>query len=282
MVVVDGYPWFKISFRGGRTGYKWGGILCSTGTERPDLYKTCAPASEAVSGVKLLEQSVKRAAVNGTGVAASLRASSTNRRKRSAAGEEEDEVPHRAVPDRNVAWRQRLGGGAERHHFCGGSAGRRPRSPALPMPSGSSATMSARNAGASRPSIVAEPEKLRRLGRGDSAARRQRHAEQRARSCAPRSPCRAPTPASVPSPRVQRPSRTVDLLAVELEAAPRAADRRHGVGHQHRPARAAQRQAQHRRRDMLAVDDHAVPGARRLPAPPRSGRDRGCRAAAWR
>jgi hypothetical protein len=51
-VVVDGYPWFKISFRGGRIGYKWGGILCSTGAERPDLYKTCSPASEAVSGVK--------------------------------------------------------------------------------------------------------------------------------------------------------------------------------------------------------------------------------------
>jgi hypothetical protein len=51
-VVVDGFPWFKISFRGGRTGYKWGGILCSTGAERPDLYKTCPPASEAVSGVK--------------------------------------------------------------------------------------------------------------------------------------------------------------------------------------------------------------------------------------
>jgi hypothetical protein len=51
-VVVDGYPWFKISYRGGRTGYKWGGILCSTGAERPDLYKTCPPASEAVSGVK--------------------------------------------------------------------------------------------------------------------------------------------------------------------------------------------------------------------------------------
>lgn len=51
-VVVDGFPWFKISYRGGRIGYKWGGILCSTGSERPDLYKTCSPASEAVSGVK--------------------------------------------------------------------------------------------------------------------------------------------------------------------------------------------------------------------------------------
>lgn len=51
-VVVDGYPWFKISYRDGRTGYKWGGILCSVGAERPDLYKTCPAASEADSGVK--------------------------------------------------------------------------------------------------------------------------------------------------------------------------------------------------------------------------------------
>ena len=25
---TDGYSWFKISF-GGRTGYQWGGIMCS-------------------------------------------------------------------------------------------------------------------------------------------------------------------------------------------------------------------------------------------------------------
>jgi len=40
-VFEDGFPWFKIAYRDGRIGYKWGGILCSTGPERPDLYKTC-------------------------------------------------------------------------------------------------------------------------------------------------------------------------------------------------------------------------------------------------
>lgn len=40
-VMDNGYPWFKISYRGGQVGYKWGGILCAIGTERPDLFKTC-------------------------------------------------------------------------------------------------------------------------------------------------------------------------------------------------------------------------------------------------
>ena len=28
-VVENGFPWFKITTRGGKTGYQWGGILCS-------------------------------------------------------------------------------------------------------------------------------------------------------------------------------------------------------------------------------------------------------------
>jgi hypothetical protein len=40
-VVEDGFPWFKIGYRGGKTGYKWGGILCATGPERSDIFKTC-------------------------------------------------------------------------------------------------------------------------------------------------------------------------------------------------------------------------------------------------
>jgi hypothetical protein len=41
-VVEDGFPWFKIAYGSeGKIGYKWGGILCSTGAERSDLYKTC-------------------------------------------------------------------------------------------------------------------------------------------------------------------------------------------------------------------------------------------------
>ncbi len=46
--IENGYPWFKIVYRDSGTGYKWGGILCSTGAERPDLFKVCttAPPSE--------------------------------------------------------------------------------------------------------------------------------------------------------------------------------------------------------------------------------------------
>jgi len=40
----NGYPWFKVWFGPQQTkGYIWGGILCSKGAERPDLYKTCSP-----------------------------------------------------------------------------------------------------------------------------------------------------------------------------------------------------------------------------------------------
>jgi hypothetical protein len=50
-VIEDGFPWFKIAYRDGRIGYQWGGILCSTGAERPDVFKTCtaAPETEAES-----------------------------------------------------------------------------------------------------------------------------------------------------------------------------------------------------------------------------------------
>lgn len=40
-VEPNDYPWFKISFRNGQTGYMWGGILCSTRAERADIFKLC-------------------------------------------------------------------------------------------------------------------------------------------------------------------------------------------------------------------------------------------------
>ncbi|MEL6745851.1 MAG: SH3 domain-containing protein, partial [Pseudomonadota bacterium] len=47
-VIFNGYPWFEIQFRGGQTGYQWGGILC--GTERPvsGIYQMCtgSPAAD--------------------------------------------------------------------------------------------------------------------------------------------------------------------------------------------------------------------------------------------
>ncbi len=40
--VMEGeYPWFKIAYDDGKIGYQWGGILCATGPERADIFKTC-------------------------------------------------------------------------------------------------------------------------------------------------------------------------------------------------------------------------------------------------
>jgi hypothetical protein len=44
-VVENGFPWFKIAYGKDERGYQWGGILCSAGAERPDLFKTCPAAS---------------------------------------------------------------------------------------------------------------------------------------------------------------------------------------------------------------------------------------------
>ncbi len=51
-VIEDGYPWFKLTTKNGQTGYQWGGILCSTGAERQDLYQTCPVKSPSQSGAK--------------------------------------------------------------------------------------------------------------------------------------------------------------------------------------------------------------------------------------
>ncbi len=47
-VVENGFPWFKIAYGEDGRGYQWGGILCSANAERPDLFKTCPPASATV------------------------------------------------------------------------------------------------------------------------------------------------------------------------------------------------------------------------------------------
>ena len=51
-VVEHGFPWFKLTTQSGQTGYQWGGILCSTGAERPDLFKTCPVGSPSKSRAK--------------------------------------------------------------------------------------------------------------------------------------------------------------------------------------------------------------------------------------
>lgn len=38
---MNGYPWFKIAYRDGTVGYKWGGILCTKETAVEGLYRTC-------------------------------------------------------------------------------------------------------------------------------------------------------------------------------------------------------------------------------------------------
>lgn len=49
-VTPNDYPWFKIAFRDGTMGYMWGGLLCSTGAERPDLFKLCTFKPYRASG----------------------------------------------------------------------------------------------------------------------------------------------------------------------------------------------------------------------------------------
>ena len=44
-VMRDGYPWFKIRYRGQKTGFQWGGILCATDREREGLFQMCKPAA---------------------------------------------------------------------------------------------------------------------------------------------------------------------------------------------------------------------------------------------
>jgi hypothetical protein len=40
-ITWNGYHWFRIRYRGGNTGYQWGGILCSRGTLVPGIFRTC-------------------------------------------------------------------------------------------------------------------------------------------------------------------------------------------------------------------------------------------------
>lgn len=40
-VKMNGFPWFKIEFGEGRTGYKWGGVLCSRKTAVKGTFRQC-------------------------------------------------------------------------------------------------------------------------------------------------------------------------------------------------------------------------------------------------
>lgn len=40
-VDFDGYDWFRVQLGDGRSGYQWGGILCSEGTHQAGVYQAC-------------------------------------------------------------------------------------------------------------------------------------------------------------------------------------------------------------------------------------------------
>lgn len=40
-VIKDGYPWFRISYNGTKTGYQWGGILCGFDSPIAGTFRVC-------------------------------------------------------------------------------------------------------------------------------------------------------------------------------------------------------------------------------------------------
>lgn len=45
-VFENGFPWFKITYSGGGSGYQWGGILCAIGEVRAELFQTCTTKAQ--------------------------------------------------------------------------------------------------------------------------------------------------------------------------------------------------------------------------------------------
>ena len=44
-VMMNGYPWYRISYKDGRVGYQWGGILCSFGNQLAAFTKYVKPTT---------------------------------------------------------------------------------------------------------------------------------------------------------------------------------------------------------------------------------------------
>ena len=40
-IMFNGYPWYRISFKGGQVGYQWGGILCGYGNQIGGIFGVC-------------------------------------------------------------------------------------------------------------------------------------------------------------------------------------------------------------------------------------------------
>lgn len=51
-VMMNGYPWYRISFKNGRSGYKWGGILCGYGNEIGGTFGICERDNRRVVPVR--------------------------------------------------------------------------------------------------------------------------------------------------------------------------------------------------------------------------------------
>jgi len=68
--MMNGYEWFEIRYRNGRTGYQWGGIMCSQ-NPYPTIFRVCnGPALQ--SNAPVASQLPASAAVNGFTVGAVL------------------------------------------------------------------------------------------------------------------------------------------------------------------------------------------------------------------
>lgn len=48
-VMMNGYPWFKITYGAKKTGFHWGGIMCAVGAPRDGLFEVCPTKTGAPS-----------------------------------------------------------------------------------------------------------------------------------------------------------------------------------------------------------------------------------------
>lgn len=46
-ISFNGYNWFKVEY-GNKTGYQWGGLICSNGTLLPNIFKQCPTQPKAI------------------------------------------------------------------------------------------------------------------------------------------------------------------------------------------------------------------------------------------
>ena len=49
-VMMNGYPWFEVRYRGGRRGFQWGGLICSTDRPFGGTFDTCANFRRSLQG----------------------------------------------------------------------------------------------------------------------------------------------------------------------------------------------------------------------------------------